>query len=763
MKKPTYILWFKEIHKEDTARVGGKGANLGEMTQMGLPVPKGFALTAQAYFKYLEDNHYKPEIRRLLARIDYKDPQTLNIASQKIKKLIISGKIPDKLSQEIIFSYLELGGLFKQSLVAIRSSATAEDLPDASFAGQQRSFLNIRGESNVVEKVKECWASLFEPRAIFYRQEKGFDHFKVGLSAIIQEMVPAEISGVMFTADPVTNEKNRIVIEAIYGLGEYIVQGIVTPDRYVIAAKTYDILTRQVYRQTVQLIKVKNLTKETIVPKNLQSRRKLSDKQIKDLSKFGKQLHRHYFYPQDIEWTLYKGQFSIVQTRPVTTLRRCAHQGKPLIKELRKAILLGQPASPGIAAGPVKIIKTPKTINQINQGDILVTSMTTPDFVPAMKKVNAIVTDRGGQTSHAAIVSRELGVPCIVGTQKATIILKNKQIITVNGTKGEVFSGGLLIKPNPILPITKTEKKITNPNTPFKTATKIYVNLAEPEMASEISLKNVDGIGLLRAEFMMAQIGKHPKLYIRNKQQKAYVDKLAEMISQFCLAFSPRPVVYRTSDFKTTEYRNLVGGQAFEPKEENPFIGYRGAFRYVNDPAVFEMELEAIKKVRQKFNNLWLMIPFCRTPEELIKVKKIIGSLGLIRSPSFKLWLMVEIPANVIMLEDFINAGIDGISIGSNDLTMLILGIDRDNEILAPIFNEQNPAVLWALEKVIKTANKYRITSSVCGQAPSTHPDLVEKLIDWGITSVSVNPDAIERTRNFVYDVERKKIGRKIK
>jgi len=762
MKKPVYILWFKEIHKDDIAKVGGKGANLGEMTQMDLPVPKGFALTAQAYFRYLEENHYKPEIRKLLARIDYRDPQTLNIASQKIKELIISGKIPPKLSQEIIFSYLELGGLFKQALVAIRSSATAEDLPDASFAGQQRSFLNIRGEANVVEKVKECWASLFEPRAIFYRQEKGFDHFKVGLSAIIQEMVPAEISGVMFTVDPVTNEKNRIVIEAIYGLGEYIVQGVVTPDRYVIAAKTLDILTRQVYRQTVQLNKVGNLTKETIVPKTLQSRRKLTDKQIKALTKYGKKLHQHYFYPQDIEWTLYKDQFSIVQTRPVTTLRRPAPQGKLLIsKELRKPILVGQGASPGIAAGPVKIIKTPKTLNQISNGDILVTSMTTPDFVPAMKKVNAIVTDKGGQTSHAAIVSRELGVPCIVGTQKATSFFKNGQIITVNGAKGEIYSGGLFIKTMPISPVTKTKRKTTDLDIPFKTATKIYVNLAEPELAPAVALKNVDGIGLLRAEFMMAQIGKHPKLYVKNKQQREYIDKLAEMIGQFCLAFTPRLVVYRTSDFKTTEYRNLVGGQAFEPKEENPFIGYRGAFRYVNDPTVFEMELQAIKKVREKFNNLWLMIPFCRTPEELIKVKKIIGSLGLIRSPSFKLWLMVEIPANVILLEDFINAGIDGISIGSNDLTMLIMGIDRDNDLLAPVFSEQNPAVLWALEKAIKTAQKFRITSSICGQAPSLYPDLVEKLIDWGITSISVNPDAIERTRNFVYDVEKRLIAKK--
>jgi len=387
--------------------------------------------------------------------------------------------------------------------------------------------------------------------------------------------------------------------------------------------------------------------------------------------------------------------------------------------------------------------------------------MTNPDFVPAMRKTAAIITDKGGRTAHAAIVSRELGIPCVVGTKEATKILKNGEVVTVNGTTGEVFRGGRLGIENLKLEIKNKnipQLPITNYQLPIKTATKVYVNLAEPERAKEIAKLPVDGVGLLRAEFMIAQIGIHPKKIIKDRKQKMFVDKLSSNLSIFCEHFNPRPVVYRTTDFKTSEYRNLKGGEDFEPKEENPLIGYRGAYRYLADPDVFELELEAIKVVRNKngFKNLWLMIPFVRTPKELQEIKKIIAGAGLLRSPSFKIWLMVEIPSNVILLEKFIEVGIDGVSIGSNDLTMLILGVDRDNAEIASSFNEQNPAVLWALEKIIKTCQKYGITSSICGQAPSDYPDLVEKLVRWGITSVSVNPDAIERTREIIYETEKK-------
>ena len=756
-KEEKNILWFGEVDKDDIGLVGGKGANLGEMASFDVPINPGFIITSGAYFDFIEQNKFKTKIKESLKELDITDPQQINVASQKIKNLIISGKISEGLAKEIINNYLKLGGILSQALVAVRSSATAEDLPGASFAGQHETFLNVRGEANVVNRVKECWASLFEPRAIFYRQEKNFEHFKVGMAVIIQEMLTVDISGVTFTIDPVTNEKNTIIIEAVYGLGELIVQGTVTPDRYVVEKSSLDILKREVSKQTIQLAKVGTLNRKIRVPKKLQSKRKLTDKQIVELAKIGKKIHNHYFFPQDIEWILSKNKFYLVQTRAVTTIQK-VKMSKKDEKPTRKPFLKGQAASPGITSGPVRIVKSAKEIKIVESGDILVTAMTSPDFVPAMKKAAAIVTDKGGQTSHAAIVSRELGVPCIVGTEKATKKFKNGQIITVNGTTGEIFRGGVALGKKTIIQEKNKKPTALIGNLPesVKTATKVYVNLAEPELAEVVAQRNVDGVGLLRAEFMIADIGTHPKKLIKEGQAKLFIDKLSEGIGKFCQAFHPRPVVYRATDFKTNEYRHLAGGQAFEPEEENPFLGYRGAFRYLSDPAVFQLELKAIKRVRRQFNNLWLMIPFVRTPKELQETKKLIAAEKLMRSSTFKLWVMVEIPSNVILLEDFIKVGIDGVSIGSNDLTMLILGVDRDNAELASVFNEQDPAVLWALEKVIKTCQKNKITSSICGQAPSVYPELVENLVRWGITSVSINPDAIERTRELVYDVERR-------
>jgi len=757
------IVWLNEIDKEDIALVGGKGANLGEMASFNLPVPQGFVVTAAAYFQFLQENDLAKVIKKETQEIDFNRPETINQASQRIQKAIEKSQMSEDLAKKIIFAYDKLGGLLKQSLVAIRSSATAEDLPTASFAGQQETFLNVKGETNVVRRVQDCWASLFTPRAIFYREENHFDHLKVGLAAVVQEMIEGEVSGVMFTIDPVSHEKNRIVIEAIYGLGEYLVQGIVIPDRYVVAAKEMEIVSREVAKQTIQLTKVGSLNKQTRVPKPWQTKRKLTDKQILELAGLGKKIHQHYFFPQDIEFVKSKNHFYLVQTRPVTTLKK-EKKAQEKITRKRPILLKGLAASPGLASGPVQKIASAKEINQVQAGEVLVTAMTSPDFVPAMKRAVAIVTDKGGQTSHAAIVSRELGVPCVVGTKKATQILRQGQIITVNGSQGEIYAGGLAtplknrqIKAQELAPIIPIETAMV------QTATKIYVNLGEPELAETIASRPVDGIGLLRAEFMIANIGTHPKKMIKDKREKEFINQLARGLSQCCRAFAPRPVVYRTTDFKTNEYRHLTGGQAYEPEEENPLLGYRGALRYITDEAVFEMELAAIKEVRNKegLKNLWLMIPFVRTTAELKQVKKIITANGLSRSPSFQLWLMVEIPSNVILLEEFLKVGIDGVSIGSNDLTMLILGVDRDNAELAELFNERDPAVSWALEKVIKICHKKRVTVSICGQAPSVYPDLVEKLVQWGITSLSVNPDAIERTRSLVYEVEKKLVKRK--
>jgi pyruvate,water dikinase len=756
-----HFLWFKEVDKADIEIVGGKGANLGEMASFGIPVPRGFIVTSQAYYDFLDANHLIPKIKENLKALDLDDPTSFSQASGKIKKLILKAEIPKEISRGIIDRYIQMGKVLRHALVAVRSSATAEDLPDASFAGQQATFLNVAGEASVVQAVKDCWASLFEPRAIFYRQDKGFDHLKVGMAVPVQEMVPAAISGVMFTIDPVNNDKQSLVIEAIYGLGEYIVQGVVIPDRYLIQKKPLKIINIDVAKQTRQLIKSKSANKEAPVPKKLQLKRKLTNPQIRKLAKLGLKIHRHYYFPQDIEWAFYQGKFWIVQTRPVTTIKETKKAKTADVTKGRKPILKGIAASPGIASGPVRIIHSAKKISQIKNGDILVTGMTTPDFVPAMKKASAIVTDKGGLTSHAAIVSRELGTPCVVGTKKATKLFKNKQLITINGQSGEVFEGGFESRESLVIKgksKTKVKSSLTEEIRRIKTATKVYVNLGEPQLAETVAQANSDGVGLLRAEFMMAEIGTHPKKIIKEKKQKQFIDQLTDNLAVFCRAFEPRPVVYRTTDFKTNEYRHLTGGHQFEPEEENPLLGFRGAFRYLVNDDVFELELKAIQKVREKMGlkNLWMMVPFCRTPRELKEVKKIIVANGLIRGPSFKLWLMVEIPSNVILLEEFAKVGIDGVSIGSNDLTMLILGVDRDNPDLAETFKEDDPAVLWALEKTLKTCHDLKISASICGQAASTSPDLVEKLIQWGITSVSVNPDALESTRQMVYQTEKR-------
>jgi len=752
MPAKPYTIFFKEIDKDDLPLVGGKGANLGEMTKAGFPVPNGFAITVPAYDAFLEENAIAKEIAKIIKTINVTSTDELANAANKIQRKIKTSTIPEAVSKDIIRFYKKLSGPFKSALVAVRSSATAEDLPNASFAGQQATFLNIKGEANLINYTRECWASLFTGRAIFYREQNKISHDKVKISVIVQKMIQSEVSGVMFSQDPITNEKDRIIIEAIWGLGELIVQGTVVPDHYVVQKETFDILSKQIADQSVQLIKVKGTTVETAVPENKKHLVKISDRDIIAVAKLGDRLQKHYYFPQDVEWAKEKGKIYLVQTRPITTIKKQeeilkSDKGEYIIAQA--PILTGSGASPGIGTGPVRIAKTPKEIGKVKIGDVLVSVMTSPDFVPAMKKAAAIVTDEGGQTSHAAIVSRELGIPCVVGTKKATSLLKDDQIVTVEGKKGFVFMGGNIVSSEEKEIVPKASNKL-------KTATRVYVNLAEPERAREIAKMNVEGVGLLRAEFMIANIGIHPKEAIKQKSQGDFINKLAGHLTTFCEAFEPRPVVYRATDFKTNEYRSLPGGEAWEPEESNPMLGFRGAFRYVSNPEVFGLELAAIKKVREKYKNLWLMIPFVRSPEELAKVKKLVASEGLFESPTFKFWMMVELPVNIIQFEDFAKIGIDGISIGSNDLTMLILGTDRDNAEVATAFDERTPAVLWALERVIKSCKNHGITSSICGQAPSQYDDLVEKLVRYGITSISVNPDSIERARLLIHNAEKK-------
>lgn len=766
-KKP--IVWFDEVGKEDVGIVGGKGANLGEMTGAKLPVPYGFVITAKAYFDFIEGAGLRDKIKDTLKSLNCDNPEELRQVSRQIREMINRADLPKDLVRDIIRHYEELPlkeedfyapkdsfikkgltkikSIYKPPLVAVRSSATAEDLPDASFAGQQETFLNVRGEAHLLKKIRECFSSLFTERAIYYRQQQKYDHNLVGLAVVVQRMVESEKSGVAFSLDPVTNDKNKIVIEAILGLGEYIVQGIVTPDHYEVSKKSFVIIKKEVKNQTVKMVKSNIENKEVNLGKD-GKQQKLTDEEILKVAMLVSDIEKHYYFPQDIEWAVEGGRVYIVQSRPVTTTKSKASQTTGFNLNNETPILIGSPASPGVGFGQAKIVTSPKEIDKIKTGDILVATQTNPDYVPAMKKAAAILTEKGGRTSHAAIVSRELGIPAVVGADGATRIVKEGDVITVNGGSGEVFKGKIV---SSVKGASSSEQK------KLITATKIYTNLAQPDEATKVAKKHVDGIGLLRAEFVIADIGVHPKQFIKQKKEQVFIDRLARDLLKFVVPFSPRPVVYRATDFKTNEYRNLQGGKEFEPNEENPMLGYRGAYRYITNPDVFNLELMAIKKIWQKgYRNLHLMIPFVRVPWELIKIKAMVEKAGLLAYPEFKLWIMVEVPSAALNLEEFIKIGIDGVSIGTNDLTMMLLGVDRDSENVAPVYDERNPVVTRVLEYIVKTCRKNGITVSICGQAPSDYPEIVELLARAGITSLSVTPDVIDRTRQIVYDVEKK-------
>lgn len=768
-----YVAWFEEVDKHDVGIVGGKGANLGEMLQAGFPVPYGFVVTSAAYFYLLAYNNLQKDIAQTLSYVNFENSKELSQASVTIKRLLKTAEVPKDLVRTIIHHYLHLvekeAKLYKEStltqaaqhlsasyndpLVAVRSSATAEDLPEASFAGQQETFLNVQGENNLIDKVRSCWASLFTERAIYYRHHQNYDHVKVGLAAVVQRMVQSEKSGIAFSIDPVTNNKDTVTIEAIYGLGEYIVGGKVTPDHYEVQKKSLLITKKEVKQQLVKLVKKGPLNVEISVKKLEGATQKIDDTHIQQLAQLVINIERHYFFPQDIEWAYEKGKLFILQARPITTIHSQKSKNfSPLEIGSHEILLAGSPASPGIASGTPVVIHSPQEIDKIKHGDILVAPITDPDYVPAMKRAAAIVTELGGRTSHAAIVSRELHIPAVVGAEHATRKLLHEKRITVNGSTGEVLRGELKLK------ISGGEQKAASASRKkFHTLTKVYVNLAQVDEAEEVAKMDVDGIGLMRAEFIMADMGVHPKLVIEQGTQEKFIKTLSTQLEKVLKPFSPRPVVYRATDFKSNEYRNLEGGKKYEPVEENPMLGFRGASRYIVWKEVFDMELEAIKKVRAHgYKNLHLMIPFIRTPFELMQIKSMLREHGLHDLPSFKLWIMVEVPSTVILLDEFLKLGIDGISIGTNDLTMLLLGVDRDSSYVAHIYSEQNPAVLWALKKIITTARKHNVTVSVCGQAPSDYPDIVEKLVEWGVTSLSLNPDAVDRTRQLIYEYEKK-------
>ena len=577
-----YIKWFEEVGKSDVSIVGGKGANLGEMLQAGFPVPYGFIVTSAAYFYFVESNKLQTKIQETLKNLDHENAGELSYASKTLRSAFNEGKIPNDLlngiadhyeilrtRQEEIYKKLSIvdhttlgfKSLIHSPLVAVRSSATAEDLPTASFAGQQESYLNVQGENHLINKIRECWASLFTERAIYYRHNQKFNDLKVGLAAVVQLMVQSEKSGIAFSIDPVTNDKSLITIEAILGLGEYIVQGKITPDHFEVDKKNLAIKKVQIRHQDVALVKKGNQNIEIRISKKAGNSVKISDAEVIQIAKLVKNIEKHYFFPQDIEWAIENKHVYIVQSRPITTTGKAMFKAETDISLDKYHLIKADPASPGVGYGRPVILSSPAENDLIKKGDILVARYTSPDYVPAMKRASAIITEMGGRTSHAAIVSRELGIPAVVGALKATALLKHESIVTVNGSTGLVYRGNVYKTASQFM------KKITPSNHHLKTLTKVYVNLAQPEAAQRISKFNVDGIGLLRAEFIMADIGVHPKLVIKQHKQNDFIDKLVDKLLMFVKPFSPRPIVYRATDFRTNEYRHLKGGELYEPHE----------------------------------------------------------------------------------------------------------------------------------------------------------------------------------------------------
>ncbi|MBU7014748.1 MAG: phosphoenolpyruvate synthase [Theionarchaea archaeon] len=763
-----FILWFDEIGMEDVPRVGGKSASLGEMTKADVPVPFGFTTTAAAYQSFITQSHLESVLEKSLSELeDPEDTRTLQKVGKKIREAIQNAEMPEALEKVIKEAYKELTARYQKEggsgepYVAIRSSATAEDLPDASFAGQQETYLNVVGAQEVVERIQECFASLFTDRAIYYRIQKGFEHMEVSLAAIVQLMVFSEAAGVMFTLNVSNGDRNVVQIEGAYGLGEYVVQGKVTPDVYYVNKESLSI-QKIISEKDVMLIrKEKGGVEEKKVPASKKKEQVVTDEQVVQLAEYGKSIEAHYRKPMDIEWGLDQrtDKLWILQARPETAWaargRTEEERGEMITTKERNIIVKGLSASPGIAAGKAHVIMDVTGIHQFQQGEILVTEMTAPDWVPAMKKAKAIVTNSGGTTCHAAIVSREMGIPCIVAAQGATDAVTNGQDITVDATNGVVYEGIL----EEAVAEKKEEREVAAEVAPV-TGTKVLMNLGDPDLAEKYAVLPCDGIGLMREEFIWTTfIHEHPNYMIEIGQSEKVVDMLAEGFRKVAKALYPRPVVLRLSDFKTSEYRDLKGGDKFEPEEPSALLGWRGASRYYDPGYVeaFKLELTAVKKVREEFRlqNLWVMIPFCRTVEECRKVITIMKEQGLERGPDFKIWLMAEIPSNIVLADKF-SEYVDGFSVGSNDLTMLILGADRDNDRIASIFDERDLAVRRSIKHLIEVAHGKRKTVSICGQAPSVYPDFTEFLVRAGIDSVSVNPDAVKSTKKLVAQVEQR-------
>jgi pyruvate,water dikinase len=758
------VLWLDEVGKNDIGDVGGKGASLGELAGAGLPVPPAFVVTAGTYRSFIEETGIDEALFEAVD-VDPDDSAALAEAQARAEELILDTEMPDDLREEIIETYGNLDD--GEAFVAVRSSATAEDLPDASFAGQQETFLNVT-EEDLVERVRECWASLFTQRAIYYREQQGFDHDRVDIAVVVQRMVDAETSGVMFTSHPSTGEDD-LIVEAAWGLGEAVVAGEVSPDNYVVDRASGDLDSVTVAEKNTMY--VKSETGETVaedVPDDKRTARVLDESEIRRLVELGERVEDHYGEPQDVEWAIFDGEVFMLQSRPITTITEGDESGAEVggasgaeagvadgsgadDTTAEEVILTGLGASPGVASGPVRLVETLDQLDKVEEGDLIVTEMTTPDMVPAMKRAGGIVTDEGGMTSHAAIVSRELGVPAVVGSQSATGTLEDGQLVTIDGDKGTIREGRT----------TDGERDAVEevrPQAPVKpmTATEVKVNVSIPEAAERAAATGADGVGLLRLEHMILSTNETPEKYIADHGEDAYIEEIVEGVRRSADEFYPRPVRVRTLDAPTDEFRQLQGG-GDEPDEHNPMLGYRGIRRSLDTPEVFVHELEAFRRLYEMgYDNVGIMLPLVNDAEDVRRARDLMEEAGI--DTDKRSWgVMIETPASALCVDEMAAAGIDFASFGTNDLTQYTLAVDRNNGQVADRFDELHPAVLELIGETIATCREHDVETSICGQAGSKS-EMVDFLVNEGVSSISANIDAVRDVQHEVKRVEQKLI-----